>query len=113
MQERAQDPSRHGKAAIHPAQQSAPSPDGPKSVASASNTRYTRVDPPTFRQLALSQRSLERADVWECGLRGLRDTVTGEQFVVEDEALAGDLDVADTRPAARPSQTSMHTSVAS
>jgi hypothetical protein len=40
-----------------------------------------------FRQLIISHRKLERADVPRAALRGLLDPQTGARFVTEDEKL--------------------------
>jgi len=45
--------------------------------------------PDQWCRLAISHRTLRRADERRAGLRGLLDPHTGERFVIEEERLAG------------------------
>ena len=52
-----------------------------------SRARYHFVEAEMFLRLAVSPRSLERADEPAARVRGLLDTRTGEHFVTEEERL--------------------------
>ena len=49
------------------------------------NTRF--IAPEEYTRLLVSRQRFERADDLRAGVRGLRDRVTGDLFLVEEEAL--------------------------